>query len=63
MIKNGGISKVIPTKDEEKENVKYVEYLDNLLLDFRNKLRLGEVLKKEDIEPIVKGVAEIVETI
>lgn len=63
VIKNGGISKVIPTTDEEKENVKYVEYLDNLLLDFRNKLRLGEVLKKEDIEPIVKGVAEIVETI
>ena len=63
VIKNGGISKVITTTDEEKENVKYVEYLDNLLLDFRNKLRLGEVLKKEDIEPIVKGVAEIVETI
>ncbi|MGM9530303.1 ATP-binding cassette domain-containing protein [Intestinibacter sp.] len=64
VIKNGGISKVIPTTDEEKENVKYVEYLDNLLLDFRNKLRLGEVLKKEDIEPILKkGVAKIVETI
>lgn len=64
VIKNGGISKIISTTDEEKENVKYVEYLDNLLLNFRNKLRCGEELKKEDIEPIIKkGAEKIVEII
>ena len=64
VIKNGGISKVISTTDEERESIKYIENLDNILLDFRNRVRKGEVLNKKDIELIVQGeVNQFVETL
>lgn len=54
VIKNGGISKVISTTDEEIESIKYIESLDNILLDIRHKVRKGEVLNRKEIESIVQ---------
>ncbi|MCC0632582.1 ATP-binding cassette domain-containing protein [Clostridioides sp. ZZV15-6388] len=54
VIKNGGISKVISTTDEEIESIKYIESLDNILLDIRHKVRKGEVLNRKEIKSIVQ---------
>lgn len=45
IIKNGGVSKIIETDVDEKAILPELEALDNRLLDLRNRLRNGEVLK------------------
>lgn len=44
VIKNGGISRIIKTTDEEKSNLVKLEEMDKKLLDIRNKLRLGNTI-------------------
>lgn len=64
VIKNGGISQIITTTNEERKSLKYIEKLDNILLDFRNKVRKGETLNKSDIESVfMEEVKEIVEAL
>ena len=47
-IKNGGIDKIIETSDEEKELLLELEKMDNVIQGMRNKLRVGEKLKREE---------------
>lgn len=47
VIKNGGISKIIATTDEEKDNLAAIEKVDNALQKLRNSLRLGELITEE----------------
>ncbi|MDP4182798.1 MAG: hypothetical protein Q8942_17140, partial [Bacillota bacterium] len=42
VIKNGGISNIIKTSQEEKNNLLLLQELDNKLLELRNLLRNGE---------------------
>ncbi len=53
VIKHGGISKVLLTTDKERYSIEKIRYLDNLLLDIRRRLRIGDVIdfvdKKIDI--------------
>ena len=44
IIKNGGIYKVIETKDAEKQNLSIISIIDEKLLAMRNKLREGDTI-------------------
>ncbi|MCH3964757.1 MAG: ATP-binding cassette domain-containing protein [Clostridium sp.] len=44
VIKNGGIYKVIKIGKDEKKNLVPLEYIDNKLLEIRNRLRDGEII-------------------
>lgn len=46
VIKNGGISKVIETSEEEKELLKELEKMDSIIQKMRNELREGKTLLK-----------------
>lgn len=54
IIKNGGISKVIKTSKEEKEILKQLEAMDNIIQDMRQNLREGN--KLEYIENIKEEI-------
>lgn len=45
VIENGGIKKVVHTSKEEKELLKELEKMDNLIQNMRNSLRYGEEIK------------------
>lgn len=47
VIKNGGIHKVIKTDDEEKEILKELEKMDDIISNMRANLRKGEVLNSQ----------------
>lgn len=49
VIRNGGISKVIVTSEEERESGAAIEKLDNTLMRIRNMLRNGELIRMEEI--------------
>ena len=49
VIKNGGIHKVIETSDEEQNLLADLERMDSVVQKMRNRLREGEIIKKEDI--------------
>jgi len=49
VIKNGGIHKVIETSDEEQKLLGDLERMDSVVQNMRNRLRQGEIIKKEDI--------------
>lgn len=51
VIKNGGISKIIETTEEEKQSLEAIEKFDNTLLTLRNSLRSGELIT----EALLKG--------
>lgn len=44
VIKNGGVSKIIETSDEERSNLTELQKLDMKLLELRNRIRTGEIL-------------------
>ncbi|MBP7739692.1 MAG: ABC transporter ATP-binding protein, partial [Leptotrichiaceae bacterium] len=44
IIKNGGISKIIETTKEEKEILKKLEKMDNIIQKMRGNLRNGEII-------------------
>ncbi len=46
VIKNGGIYKIIETTDEEREILYTLEKMDKALLNYRTKLRNGEIIKE-----------------
>ena len=50
VIKNGGISKVIETSDEERASQEMIEKLDNTIMNIRNMLRRGELITPENVE-------------
>ena len=50
VIKNGGISKVIETSDEERASQEMIEKLDNTIMNIRNMLRSGELITPENVE-------------
>lgn len=45
VIKNGGISKIIETSEEERQILSTLEEMDRQLLAYRTKLRHGEILR------------------
>lgn len=49
VIKNGGISQVIKTREEEKQVLNKLEEMDKVMQETRNNLRLGEIIGMEDI--------------
>jgi ABC-type lipoprotein export system ATPase subunit len=49
VIKNGGISKVIETSDEERKSQEIIEKLDNTIMNIRNMLRYGELITPDRI--------------
>ena len=49
VIKNGGIHKVIETSSEEQNLLSELERMDAVVQNMRNRLRQGEIIKKEDI--------------
>ena len=50
VIKNGGISNVIETSDEERASQEMIEKLDNTIMNIRNMLRRGELITPENVE-------------
>ena len=46
VIKNGGISKIIETNNEEKEVLSQLEKMDAVIQEMRNSLRNGEIIVK-----------------
>ena len=50
VIKNGGISKVIETSDEERASQEMIEKLDTTIMNIRNMLRRGELITPENVE-------------
>ena len=44
VIKNGGVSKIIESSEDEKRLLPELEALDNKLMELRNRLRMGEIL-------------------
>jgi ABC-type lipoprotein export system ATPase subunit len=49
VIKNGGISKIIETTNEEKIMLKKLEEIDNFMMKQRQIIRLGEVIKLDSL--------------
>ncbi|MBQ3718399.1 MAG: ABC transporter ATP-binding protein [Methanomicrobium sp.] len=49
VIKNGGISKILVTSDEERESLDKIEKIDRVLLNLRNSLRRGDVISKDSV--------------
>jgi len=49
IMQNGAMQKLIVTCEEEKEAVKEIKKLDDLLVRLRNKMRAGELLTKADL--------------
>jgi Ni2+-binding GTPase involved in maturation of urease and hydrogenase len=47
IIKNGGILKVIETTEEEKNNLVFIQLIDDKMMVLRNKLRRGESLNSD----------------
>lgn len=45
VLKNGGIRRIIQTTKEEKDNLSFLEKLDTKLLELRNQLRHGYLIK------------------
>jgi ABC-type lipoprotein export system ATPase subunit len=48
VMQNGAMQKLIVTDGEEKEVIKKIRELDDLLVHLRNKMRMGERLTKAD---------------
>ncbi len=51
IIKNGGISKVISTSEEEKALLQELEKMDAIIQGSRQKLRTGNSLSLKDLSP------------
>ncbi|MBM6833060.1 ATP-binding cassette domain-containing protein [Megamonas hypermegale] len=45
VIKNGGIAKIIETTQQERDCIDQIRKLDNILLDIRRRLRMGELIE------------------
>ncbi len=60
IIKNGGISKIIETSQEEKELLVKLEEMDHFIQGMREELRSGKILKRRDIQ-CTKDVQEVLE--
>lgn len=54
VMKNGAMQKLITTDNEEKVIAKEIKKLDDILTEFRDKLRSGEKLTKKDLEEHLK---------
>lgn len=54
VMKNGAMQKLITTDNEEKVIAKEIKKLDDILTEFRDKLRNGEKLTKKDLEEHLK---------
>lgn len=46
VIKNGGISKIIEVSEEERQQLPYLQALDEKLVSLRNQIRNGEILNE-----------------
>ncbi|MFA6357379.1 MAG: ATP-binding cassette domain-containing protein [Candidatus Omnitrophota bacterium] len=49
VMKNGAMQKLIVTSEEEKQVAEEIKKLDDLLLDFRARIRVGECITKEEL--------------
>ena len=50
VIKNGGISKVITTSEEERKSQAIIEKLDNTIMNIRSMLRSGQLITPEKLD-------------
>ena len=65
-MKNGAMQSVIVTGDEEREVAMGLKKMDDIILDFRNRIRLGEHLTEKTLQDLLeqcgyisKGVAAL----
>jgi len=56
VMKEGAMRKVIVTEDEEKRVAEEIRKLDNLLLDFRARIRAGERLTEKELEDQLRAL-------
>lgn len=50
VIKNGGISKIIETTDDERASQEIIEKLDSTIMNIRNMLRHGEIITPDRLD-------------
>ena len=53
-MKNGAMQSIIVTGDEEREVARGLRNMDDILLDFRNRIRVGERLTEETLQELLK---------
>ena len=58
VIRNGGISKIIETTEEERQSQAVIEKLDETLMNIRNMLRHGDLITPDNLQNI-GGIDEI----
>ena len=59
VMKDGAMKKIIYTGNEEKKVAEEIKKLDNLLLDFRNRIRIGEILGEEQMKSQLRALGYI----
>jgi len=53
-MKNGAMQSIIVTGDEEREVARGLRNMDDILLDFRNRIRVGERLTEATLQELLK---------
>jgi ABC-type lipoprotein export system ATPase subunit len=53
-MKNGAMQSIIITGDEEREVARGLRNMDDILLDFRNRIRVGERLTEDTLQELLK---------
>lgn len=53
VIKNGGIHKVLKTTQKERENLNFLENLDNQIMQIRDRLRCGELIENLNTKAVI----------
>ena len=53
-MKNGAMQSIIVTGDEEREVARGLRNMDDILLDFRNRIRIGERLTEDTLQELLK---------
>src|SRR5208337_3429720 len=59
IMKCGAMQKVLVTTDDERNVVEEIKKLDDLLLDFRGKIRVGEQLTRSDMSDSLRALGYI----
>ena len=55
-MKNGAMERFIVTSDEEKQIAKEVKKLDDVMIDFRDRIRGGESLKEDELRYHLRAI-------
>jgi ABC-type lipoprotein export system ATPase subunit len=53
-MKNGAMQSIIVTGDEEREVAQGLKNMDDIILDFRNRIRMGEYVTKKTLKDLLQ---------